>query len=1066
MAFSVIFLFACLVLGGNCKWNRINVEPDSNGHVVVPEGTEEVDAYAFWHCTRVKSVSLPSTLTYIGTGAFEQTSLNSVVIPKSVVDMGSHTFAKCTLLTNLAFETYSKLVEIPPSFCRGCQSLITLNVPDSVLTIGQEAFANSGLVTLTVGTDLEGIRDYAFRYCAALIQVTISSQHVTSIGIQAFYGTGKLATFSISDSAQALTIGRSAFQHSGISSISFSNVSTVAPFAFENSKLTSVSLGGDDINIGAYAFDDNANLVEFNATSASVIFGMHALSHCGDLKRVELNAVVMNIGAYCFSGCSSLKNVNFLQSVVSIEEYAFSSCQGLETINLGDLIASIGDQAFERCETLQSLLIGQHAPLIDLPNKFCRYCSSLMNMVIPHNVTTIGAEAFAFSSRLTSVTFGPYLETIGISAFREVPLDLLELPVTLKSIGAHAFRSTKIAKLTIPRAVRDIDSSAFASSTLLKTLTIRAMSDLDIGFDAFYNAPLTSVTLFNNASSIETTTVPMITCDDSACGCAEGYGGTPAVDILGATTCSECKPGSASSVVEWDTCPPCEIGTFQDMERALSCVACAPGKATVNTGATTRAACVDCLPGSYSASGGSACSLCERGFYESGYGSTSCTPCKAGMYGMVVGATNDSVCVQCPLGLYSNVTGAPDATTCQPCPKGFTTLGVGSSSCVQIPTSLPTGQPTIQPTTQPTGQPTTYPTVMEATMSSWSHEAKLSAVDINRGKGLFYVGDHTFTNLGHNYGDYYLSLFVFDSGFGPVKSGSYVQFTINGQDVVQQKNTAQGQGQGQTEKIVCAPVTETKLENVTHGKGCSGTFYPCAFNIPINDAILPAQGGSVTVGIQSYGVLNSACPYVDKTNEEWVIYARYVVSAMPQETPEPTFAPTPVPTESNLNVYKGLQLDINDLDVWALLQISFAAGAALGMFGAFLTNVRKKAEISVYQHPMVYAIVSSALLAAEFTSMVFLLVRLELYGFSVDAAVLGIFRIVQFAVGAIIVTGLFGPVKLREMGGLMSLIDQDHLTSEFRIYMAVAVLCLIDVGYVAFLPWRDSRFAMLSKGYG
>ena len=36
---------------------------------------------------------------------------------------------------------------------------------------------------------------------------------------------------------------------------------------------------------------------------------------------------------------------------------------------------------------------------------------------------------------------------------------------------------------------------------------------------------------------------------------------------------------------------------------------------------------------------------------------------------------------------------------------------------------------------------------------------------------------------------------------------------------------------------------------------------------------------------------------------------------------------------------------------------------------------------------------------------------------------------------------------------------------ESKVYFAVAFLCLIDLTFVVFLPWNDSRFATLSKGF-
>ena len=44
-------------------------------------------------------------------------------------------------------------------------------------------------------------------------------------------------------------------------------------------------------------------------------------------------------------------------------------------------------------------------------------------------------------------------------------------------------------------------------------------------------------------------------------------------------------------------------------------------------------------------------------------------------------------------------------------------------------------------------------------------------------------------------------------------------------------------------------------------------------------------------------------------------------------------------------------------------------------------------------------------------------------------------------------------------------LDEDHFVSESKVYFCVAFMCLIDLTFVVFLPWKDSKFAMLSKGF-
>ena len=44
-------------------------------------------------------------------------------------------------------------------------------------------------------------------------------------------------------------------------------------------------------------------------------------------------------------------------------------------------------------------------------------------------------------------------------------------------------------------------------------------------------------------------------------------------------------------------------------------------------------------------------------------------------------------------------------------------------------------------------------------------------------------------------------------------------------------------------------------------------------------------------------------------------------------------------------------------------------------------------------------------------------------------------------------------------------IDWDHMIAESKVYLIVSVLSVVDLTFVVFLPWKNSRFATLSKGF-
>jgi len=119
-------------------------------------------------------------------------------------------------------------------------------------------------------------------------------------------------------------------------------------------------------------------------------------------------------------------------------------------------------------------------------------------------VTTIGPEAFARCTELTSITIPNSVTTIGDHAFDTcVGLNSIIIPPGVKSIGIAAFEScTSLTSITIPTSVTNIGRSTFWSCTDLTSITIPS-SVTSIGDYAFHNCgELTSITILSGVTRI------------------------------------------------------------------------------------------------------------------------------------------------------------------------------------------------------------------------------------------------------------------------------------------------------------------------------------------------------------------------------------------------------------------------------------------------------------------------------------------------------------------------------------------------------------------------------------
>ena len=152
----------------------------------------------FSGCIKLKSISIPESVTEIGEAAFFNSALTSIVIPKGVNKIEPSTFYSCDNLTNITIpNSVTKIGNLAFAYC---DSLTSITIPDSVTSIGNMAFYNCTSLEsvtigslLTIGSRVASIGNYAFYNCSSLTSITIPD-NVTSIGEAAFKNCSSLTS--------------------------------------------------------------------------------------------------------------------------------------------------------------------------------------------------------------------------------------------------------------------------------------------------------------------------------------------------------------------------------------------------------------------------------------------------------------------------------------------------------------------------------------------------------------------------------------------------------------------------------------------------------------------------------------------------------------------------------------------------------------------------------------------------------------------------------------------------------------------------------------------------------
>lgn len=243
----------------------------NTGNVTVPEfivrdGVEYcvtgIGDTAFYNCSGLTSIEIPSGVTSIGMGAFTSCrSLTKITMPEGVTSIGSSAFGSCSSLTSI--EIPSGVTSIEGSVFAGCSGLKEITIPSGVTSIGDWAFGGcSSLKEITIPSGVTSIGDYAFYICGSLTSMTIP-EGVTSIGDNAFWACTSLTEVMIPSGVTS--IGKDAFAYCRLTEITIpESVTTIGSNAFSDCyRLTTITINKPQSSISG---------APWGATKATVVW--------------------------------------------------------------------------------------------------------------------------------------------------------------------------------------------------------------------------------------------------------------------------------------------------------------------------------------------------------------------------------------------------------------------------------------------------------------------------------------------------------------------------------------------------------------------------------------------------------------------------------------------------------------------------------------------------------------------------------------------------------------------------------------------------------------------------
>lgn len=502
--------------------------------VTIPESVTHIGDMAFWECGALTSVTIPNGVVSIGEQAFlECRALTSVTIPESVTSIGLMAFYNCHAITQLTFNAVNcltcgensfyaggitnitigdKVTTIPTNFLKEVHSSIKqLTIPNSVTSIGANAFENISIVSLTLGTGLKSIGDNAFGW----IKKAFWLGDTPPKGVDSFYDMvaiyvpNKKYPFTNKSVYKYLN---SKFEVDGVVYVPVSTsdrtcdvVDCIYEKEYTNVEISDkVTNGGTEMKVNdvcPYSFYENDSIQSLTLSNSGVI-GIYAFCGCDNLQSV-LVANNDSISDYAFSECKKLQTAEiknngnigeFAFSICSMQtvkvanngnigDYAFLRCKKLQTAEIKNN-GNIGRDAFSGCSELQTVTIGQNVSGI-LDGAFYE-CSSLKQITIPDAVTQLRRGTFEYCSSLESVTFGAGVQALPVRVFANCSsLTSISIPNNVESIGDYAFTDCiNLKSLKIGDGVKDIGNWTFNRCYSLDYISVGCKVD-SIGEGAF-----------------------------------------------------------------------------------------------------------------------------------------------------------------------------------------------------------------------------------------------------------------------------------------------------------------------------------------------------------------------------------------------------------------------------------------------------------------------------------------------------------------------------------------------------------------------------------------------------
>lgn len=480
--------------------------------VVIPDTVKEIGNYAFYNCKSLEEVVLPDGITQIGAAVFYGcSSLKKINWPSSMNYVPPEMFFNCKSLSD--FSIFKDIEIIGSSAFRGCTGLTVDDFGSKLREIGAGAFTTGDVsgdesrTVLITDTDLSENLEYigckAFLSIQSLTELTIPEK-VCVIGEGAFEMT---MLEKVEIKAPLKEIRDNVFGGTPLKSIPLpEGLEKIGGDAFAGTALEQITLPESLKYIGEYAFCES-QLKSIDIPPLVSEIGEEAFSYT-DIEKVVVPSAVKVIGKGAFYCCTHLKDITIENGVEEIGSYAFYRCAAKE-ITIPESIVKLGRNiiSFSKIETVYynavNVITSSVASEIYNDHPFFD-CNTLKKIVFGENVKSVPYHFSDSSYTLEEIVFSSGIEKIGFRAFYGcTALKKVSLPESLKTSGNIVFFGcSSLSEVVIPNGIEKLSDGFFASCTALNNITLPE-SFRELNSDVFYGCTaLSEITIPEGLTSL------------------------------------------------------------------------------------------------------------------------------------------------------------------------------------------------------------------------------------------------------------------------------------------------------------------------------------------------------------------------------------------------------------------------------------------------------------------------------------------------------------------------------------------------------------------------------------